>query len=339
MTDVADRGVLPGADFTAAPREELENLLLAVLEDNADAILLLESDGTVLFANPEARRVLGSDDLAGQSFGFPLAGDEPAELDVLVAGKPRVFEMVLNRTRFLGREVHVATLRDVTARKRTEEALRGFVSTASHEFQTPLAAITGVAEVLLEEAEEGIEAVDMIEQLQLIARQAGRLRRLADDLLTLSRLDAGRREVRRQVVRLSDVLGQALRTAGVADDFEVDVPEGLLVLADPDHVQMLIGNYLSNALKYGETPYVVTAATDEDQIVVKVRDHGDGVPASFEPRLFERFSRYRNGGAAPGGTGLGLAIVSELAQLNGGDAWYEGSEGEGAVFCFSLPVA
>lgn len=326
-----------GEELEELSRDELQGLVRTVLEHNADPILVLDDEGTVLFANPAAHRALGRDRLAGRPFGFPLSGDEPAELDVVVDGRPRVFEMRLNETQLRGQHARVATLRDVTVRKHTEDSLRGFVSTASHEFQTPLAAINAVLEILIE---DGVESErELTENLQLVQRQAERLRRLADDLLMLSRLDAGRRDPSPQVLRLSDALRYAIRMSADTEEFELYVPDGVMVVADPDHLHQIICNYVSNAVKYGAAPYAVTCDLEDGGAVVRVCDRGDGVPPSFQPRLFERFSRLRSGGSGPGGTGLGLAIVSELAQLNGGHAWYEDHDGGGAAFCVSFPLA
>ncbi|MDX1620862.1 MAG: PAS domain-containing sensor histidine kinase [Nitriliruptorales bacterium] len=322
------------AGLVDVPRSDLAGLVDAMLRDNADPILLLDDDGTVLFANPAAERALGRGDLEGSPFGFPVAGAEPAELDVVVEGRQCVFEMHVNATILRGRQVKVATLRDVTQRKRTEESLRGFVSTASHEFQTPLASIRTVVDILL--GESGPED-RFREELELLGRQAQRLLRLADDLLTLSRLDVGSRTPKQEVVALRESLRQAIRLNADTEEFELAVPDAAAVSCDPDHLQRMVGNYVTNAIKYGAPPFRVACEVNDSHAVIRVTDGGGGVPRSFQPRLFERFARHRSGASSPGGTGLGLAIVAELAVLNGGEAWYE--DGRGAAFCLSVPLA
>jgi signal transduction histidine kinase len=100
----------------------------------------------------------------------------------------------------------------------------------------------------------------------------------------------------------------------------------------------MLVNYLSNAFKYGKPPFTITLAESGGAGVVRVSDNGAGVPPQFVPRLFERFSRGPSVAQA-GGTGLGLAIVRELAEAQGGEAWYEPNHPQGATFCLRLPQA
>lgn len=321
-------------------RGELQDLVESVLDDNADAILLVRADGTVLVANPAAATLLGRalDELTGGQFGFPLTTDGPAELDVVRGGDRLVVEMHVATTRLGGETVHVATLRDVTARRDAEEALKGFVSVASHEFQAPLASIATFTELMLEELDE-LSEEDLRQYLDIVHRQGERLRRLAGDLLTLSRLDGQEEGPRTERVPLADAVTAAVDAFGPGGDVEIDVDPSIVVLVDPDHLQEIVSNYVTNAFKYGRPPFRLSAVQDGDTVVLRMQDHGDGVPAAFRDRLFERFAREQGTARATSGTGLGLAIVSQLARGNGGRAWYEDAPAGGAVFAVSLPFA
>ena len=122
----------------------------------------------------------------------------------------------------------------------------------------------------------------------------------------------------------------SVRAGKQLPDFEVH--------ADPDHVQRILANYLTNAIKYGEPPIDVRLGSVHGFIEVRVVDRGPGVPVDFEPRLFGKFSR-AEGTATAGrtGTGLGLSIVRGLALANGGDAWYERNVPRGSCFAVKLP--
>jgi signal transduction histidine kinase len=160
---------------------------------------------------------------------------------------------------------------------------------------------------------------------------------LVEDLLATSQLDSGELVVRRRPLDLSQVV------ADVLEDFKdqrvtVTVDARFLVVADRDHFEQMLVNYLSNAFKYGRAPFTITLAESDGAGVVRVSDGGEGVPPEFVPKLFERFSRGPSVAQA-GGTGLGLAIVSELARAQGGEAWYEPNHPTGATFCLRLPLA
>jgi PAS domain S-box-containing protein len=210
-----------------------------------------------------------------------------------------------------------------------------FVAVASHELRTPLTAVLGFATTLMNHWDR-IPDRDKREHIGLIEGQARRLSRLADDLLTMSKIEAGALEVRPEPVDVEEALRQAV-SAFADQDIEVEAEAGLRAMADPDHVEQIMINYVTNAIKYGRPPIRVEARRTNRWVEVSVTDSGDGVPGDFVPRLFEKFAqagRIRSGS----GTGLGLSIVRGLARAQGGDAWYEPAD-PGARFCVHLPMA
>lgn len=230
-----------------------------------------------------------------------------------------------------------AQLAEANERLRQADELKSrFLAMAAHELRTPLTAISGFSSTLLKMGDT-LDDEDKQKFLEIIDGQTGRLARIVDDLLTLSKIEGGALTTSLGPVDVSFAIKQTIRELG-ADSVQVRCPAKLRAIADAGHVQQILVNYISNALKYGAAPIQVHATADEHYVQVCVCDEGPGVPAEFEPLLFERFAR-----AAPAqdepveGTGLGLSIVRGLAQAQGGDAWYQRNEPRGSRFCVRLP--
>jgi signal transduction histidine kinase len=211
------------------------------------------------------------------------------------------------------------------------------VDTASHELRTPLTSVLGFTTTLLNHWDR-LADDEKRSHLRIIEAQARRLSRLADELLTMSKIEAGALETRPQPVEVRAAIRQAVSTfAERAADIKVNAADALRVLTDPDHFQQILTNYLANALRHGGPPVQVQATEKDGVVEVVVRDHGRGVPEAFVPRLFEKFAQ-----AAPAqgqGTGLGLSIVRGLARAQNGEAWYEPAEPSGSRFGVRLPRA
>lgn len=211
-------------------------------------------------------------------------------------------------------------------------SLRDFVAVASHDVRGPLTSILGLASTLVRRGEL-IPADKRDHFLGVIENQARHLGRMVDDLLTISRIEAGELDTHAEVVTLREAIDRVIegfedRASGI----RIEVAD-VCAMVDPDHLQRILQNYLGNALKYGAPPVAVEARAAGEWVEVRVRDHGDGVPEELRPRLFGAFAR---GEESQGGTGLGLSIVRGLARANGGDAWYEPNSGGGSCFCVRL---
>jgi len=242
----------------------------------------------------------------------------------------------IGRTRWRGDGVKVATFRDITARRGAEARLRDFVSVASHELRTPATSIAGSATTLMDHY-VALSEDERRRSLAAIHRQSKRLVALATGLLELARLEQGSMQTFPSVVSLGDCVATAIEAA-VVDVAEVAGGDGVEVFVDDEHLQVMLVNLLTNADKYGQEPISVRGRIVDDRVEVVVRDEGEGVPAEFRGRLFERFARASTGVArrVPG-TGLGLALVAALAQLNGGETWHRPNEPRGSQFGVSLP--
>lgn len=224
----------------------------------------------------------------------------------------------------------------------TNTAIREFLAMVVHEIRTPITVISGYA-TLLRDAPETFTPAEQVESLSTILLQTERLRRLTDTLLTHEGLEAGAVQAEPEEVCVIEAIDGALAAAGpaAAAEFKVSCDPGLTVRVDPAHLQQVLVNYATNALKYGGRPYLVAADVEGDPaaVVIRVIDEGDGVPEEFVPRLFGRFARAEMARSRKGvqGTGLGLSIVAGLLHANDGDAWYEPGDPRGSRFCLRLP--
>ena len=235
-------------------------------------------------------------------------------------------------------------LRDLTAERSADRVRRDFIGNASHELRTPVTAIRGAAETLLEGGFElPAQARSFVE---MVARHADRLMRLTDDLLDLSRLETGAWKPALGAVQLEPLCASVLelfRERAAAKDIalDADVPERLRANADRRALEQILVNLLDNAVKFTPQGGRVTLLGDGlgPTVMLSVVDTGPGVEPQHQPRIFERFYRADAGRSREsGGTGLGLAIVKHLAQGMGGEVGLESSP-TGSRFWLKLPSA
>jgi signal transduction histidine kinase len=223
---------------------------------------------------------------------------------------------------------------------------RDFVANVSHEIRTPLTSIEGFTEALLDgTAEEG----DRERYLRIIKEEAGRLKRVLQQLLALSRIDAGAWPLDLRPLEprgfLEDLV-QGWRSAAAEKGIELrlETQEGLpFLLTDRDTLSQILHNLLDNAVKFTPPGGVVTVSAGpagEGELRFRVADTGPGIPADFQDRVFERFSRAeKSRNPRFGGAGLGLSLCRELVQLLGGRITFQSEEGKGTVFAVTLPLS
>jgi K+-sensing histidine kinase KdpD len=207
-----------------------------------------------------------------------------------------------------------------------------FVAIASHELRTPAASVYGVLATLVHRGDQLSQATR--DELIIMGYEHGeRLRRLIEQLLDLSRLDAQAISVEPKPLVLHSVLAEIV--AGAVPEgtpLRLDVAPDVAVIADPLVLERVLSNLLVNAVRYGEPPIVMMAEQRDRHIRIAVEDRGPGVPEELQPRLFEQFSR----GSDARGSGLGLAIARAYARAHGGDLVYSPGE-HGARFELILP--
>jgi signal transduction histidine kinase len=206
-----------------------------------------------------------------------------------------------------------------------------FVAIASHELRTPAASVYGVLATIAERDDLTPETRD--ELIRVGYEQADRLRRLLEQLLDLSQLDARAIAVEPKPLVLRSVLATiADETVPPGTEVQLDVARDLAVVVDPLVLERVISNLLVNAVRYGRPPIVVAADQRDRHLRIAVEDRGGGVPEELRPNMFERFSR----GESARGSGLGLAIARAYARAHGGDLVYE-QAGGGARFELVVP--
>jgi signal transduction histidine kinase len=222
---------------------------------------------------------------------------------------------------------------------RLGELQREFIALAAHELRSPATTIYGVAATLHERRDR--LAPETVTQLHdALYEQAERMRRLVDQLLDLSKLDAGTISITRERVSLRAHLERIVDAVslGRAEAVTLEVPEELEALVDSEAVDHVVTNLISNALRYGAPPVVVSAAQQDRHVRIAVEDRGAGVTDDFVPYLFDRFRRSPGSPDKARGTGLGLAIARSYARAHGGDLLYTAARPCGARFELVLPA-
>ena len=226
--------------------------------------------------------------------------------------------------------------------KRLEEVAQmktDFVSTVSHELRTPLTAIIGSLDTVIRP--ELAPAKDTAQHLLSTARNsAGRLQRLIDDLLVVSRIDRGAIPVHLEPVEVRLIFEEVNRVVSIDPESTIE-PKGLTVQADRDHLNRIMVNLVENAAKYAAgSPVELYGWRESDRAVIAVVDHGPGIPEDQRELVFERFTQIdQSDTRSRGGTGLGLSIVKDLSVVMHGSVRVENTEDGGATFIVELPLA
>jgi signal transduction histidine kinase len=241
--------------------------------------------------------------------------------------------IALDRVRLFQQE-HEARV----ALERADEVKTNFIALASHELRTPVTTIHGLATTLNKVGDQ-LEDAQRRELREALERQAGRMAKLVDQLLDLSRLDAEAIEIKPERINVRERLEEivAASAADRAHEVRVEAAPDLEAAADPSALERIVSNLVTNALRYGSPPVFIDASRTDRHLRVFVEDRGEGVPRKFVPDLFERFTR-AGGRERVGGTGLGLAIARSYARAHDGDLVYEEAEPHGARFQLVLPA-
>jgi two-component system sensor histidine kinase MtrB len=220
-----------------------------------------------------------------------------------------------------------------------EARARQFAGDVSHELRTPLTAMTAVTDILYEHP--GL-AGDAATAARLVRQEVLHLNRLVEDLIEISRFDAGTAQLVTDDTDIANAVGRCLQARGWSSVC-TDVPAGLTARVDRRRFDVVLANLVGNALRHGGPPVTVTASIQPDgrdggQLAMEVRDHGPGLAPAAIPHVFDRFYKADTARARSEGSGLGLAIAWENARLHGGHIHAGNDPGGGAVFTVSLPL-
>ncbi|MFF9485910.1 sensor histidine kinase [Streptomyces sp. NPDC014676] len=232
--------------------------------------------------------------------------------------------------------------RTVAELRRLEAQGRRFVADVSHELRTPLAAMSAVTDVLDPKGEEESETG---EALRLISEGTNRLSGLVNDLMEISRFDAGAAELNRDEIDLAESVRRTIASRWREGQVETRLPgPGVLrARVDPRRLDVVTANLIGNALRHGAPPVRLTMGVREDEkgtarVVIEVTDNGPGIPEEAMPHIFERFYKASTSRARSESSGLGLAITAENVRLHGGRIRAANLPRGGAVFTVELPL-
>lgn len=238
----------------------------------------------------------------------------------------------------------IIVLHDITEQKKLDDSRREFVANVSHELRTPLTNIKGYTETLL--SADDIDAETRKSFLSVVYSESDRMTRIVKDLLTLSRLDHGKVEMKQEVTDLNRIVENAvsaMRIEAVKQNITLECTlEGeMKTMGDGERLTQVIINLISNALKYNKKDgaVYVKGGVEDKMAVISVRDTGIGIPENDLPRIFERFYRVDKARSRErGGTGLGLAIAKEITEQHGGSMSIASVYGEGTTLTMKLPL-
>jgi len=334
-------------------RDKLSTLFLHM----TDGVAAFSTDGTLIHMNP------ATENLLGVRFEHSLTFDEMfADLDMPENDESAVRSFMTSEITRFGRVLSItlapygaldgeggviAVIHDVTEQRKLDEARREFVANVSHELRTPLTNIRSYTETLYDAVGElPIETEKQF--LGVIGSESERMARIVTDLLTLSRLDYGRMDLRMTRFKLADMLrnvanAMKLTAEDSGHELLVDTPDKLPeLMGDRERLEQVVVNILSNAVKYTPAGGHIRLSAREisgERVRIMVEDDGVGIPQEDVPRLFERFYRVDKARSREaGGTGLGLAIAKEIVQQHEGRITLASEYGKGTTVSIILPL-
>jgi two-component system phosphate regulon sensor histidine kinase PhoR len=340
-------------------RSELQAIIAGMVE----GVLAVDENEVVLLCNEAAREMLGVPDLKER--GRPLweqvrvagltdliarakAEGEPVRQDIEIWREGRETILAAHAAAYGTPETRgvVVVLHNITERRHLEQMRRDFVANVSHELKTPLTAIKGYLETLLE---GGIDDPQVNRRfLEKMGQNVSRLNALVADVLNLARIESGKGVLKSVQVDWTAAAREAIKryeTAAASKkiDVQADFPdEPIEVLGDPEGITQIVENLLDNAIKYTpESGRVrLRLRKGNGMVSLEIEDTGIGIPQKHLGRIFERFYRVDKARSRElGGTGLGLSIVKHLAAQMNGTVAVESEEGKGSCFSVTLPLA
>lgn len=340
----------------------------SVLSHMSDGVLATDRRGNVTIVNNMALQLLGvehEDELIGKSIidvldirhdytVRQLVNSEQKEmiLDMSNSGSNLIlnayFSPIQRESGFVSGLVCV--LHDVTSQQKEEQERKEFVSNVSHELRTPLTSVKSYVEALSDGAWQDKEIAPQF--LKVVQDETERMIRMINDLLSLSRMDAGTTKLNLEYVNINELFNYILNRFDMIIKKEEDpkkkkytierffTKKDLWVEIDTDKFTQVIDNIMNNAIKYSPDGGVITARLLEthNHVIMSISDQGLGIPRKDLGHIFDRFFRVDKARSRKqGGTGLGLAISKEVVNMLGGQIWVDSVEGKGSTFYISLP--
>ncbi|GBE05845.1 sensor histidine kinase YycG [bacterium BMS3Abin10] len=342
--------------------EESKDNFMSIVQKSPGGVVIVNSEGTVDFVNNSAEDLFGrkADDLVGSEFGFPVS-EGKAEVDIIRGSCEKgIAEMYVVETSWEGKKNFLISFFDITTIKMAEDTLKEvnrrlhklnqmkseFVSVVSHDLRTPLTSIKNAIQLMIT-GKTGALNDTQKRFMSMAERNIDRLARLINDLLDLSRLEAGKIELRFSGVDIKHLMQYAVETfkpraSERSVQLGTDLPEDLpAVRADSDRIEQVLFNLMDNALKFTPEKGQITVSAENmgDKVGVKVKDTGVGIPADDQRHIFDQFYQVEDSlSRKTQGSGLGLAIVKQMVEAHGGEISVTSQVNKGSSFFFTLPV-
>jgi PAS domain S-box-containing protein len=335
--------------------QNAETNLRTMINQNADGILIIDHKGIIRFVNNAAESLFGrkKEELIGETFGFAAVKDVTIEIEVIQkSGEVITAEMRAVEIKWEGEMVYLASLRDITERKKAEEKLKEtmkmkseFISMVSHELRTPLTPLKGGIAFVLDGLAGDINE-EQKEVLGISKKNVDRLARLINNVLDSEKLESGKMKldiqpnnINKTVRGVYEMFALTVKDTGINLLLELDdsLPE---IGFDSDKITQVLTNLISNAMNFTKKGDIVIKTGKKDGTIhVSVSDTGCGIKQQDLPRVFGRFEQLATGGdRKTGGTGLGLSISREIIERHNGEIWLESKFGKGSKFTFTLPI-
>lgn len=356
--------------YSTASKEH--HTLLAVMNSMHEGLILFDAKAGILYTNPTFLKMLNLDNKDWQGLSFDELQQETKERNYHIPCEDlwddfqnqRVFEhrdasLTFNeRTKhytFLGFPVYSNgnkfigygfILRDITKEKEIELLKNSILSTVSHELRTPLTTIMGSAETLLRKNVR-LNANQKEEFLLAIVEETRRLRELIDNIMDMSKIEAGALKLDRHLVDIGKLIERVVaryEQKFVYHRFFVDMSADVpLVRIDEKRIEQVLSNLLENAVKYSKATEEINVSWEYDpglkEVQVCVVDQGIGIEPKYHKDIFERFYRIDSPDTRKvSGSGVGLAITKGIVEAHGGKIWVESDAGRGSKFCFTIPL-
>lgn len=327
----------------------------AVINSLKDASIGIDKNNKILFANSQALQLLGlkqeeivgksTEELSGRNdlFRFLIENENSTPFKVVVENRENYFVKEIIEVSQDEVKNKVIVLKNITSFKELDVAKTNFIATISHELKTPLSS-SDFSLKLLGDKRTGVLSAQQKELIENLKQDNQRMLKILSELLNMSQVEAGRIQLNIQVVNPYEIISKALETVTVTAKEKgihlknISEKELPLIKADTEKTTWVLNNFLTNAIKYSTTESVIeiSAKQHNGALIFSVKDNGPGIPREYRDRIFERY--FQVPGAKEKGTGLGLAISKEFIEAEKGKIWVESEIGQGAMFCFELPV-
>lgn len=327
----------------------------AVINSLKDASIGIDKNNHILFANYQALQLLGltTDEAVGKPvddlkkrndlFNFLTEKEATTPFKIVIGNRENYFIKETIEVSQGDTQNKVIVLKNITSFKELDVAKTNFIATISHELKTPLAS-SDFSLKLLEDERTGALNTDQKELLQNIKQDNQRILKILSELLNMSQVETGRIQLNKQNVPPSTILKSAVETvASAAKEKGIELVEQQQPIlpdieVDAEKTTWVLNNFLTNAIKYSPNNSKIEIGVNRKNgsLIFSVKDNGPGIAKEYQHRLFERY--YQVPGAKSKGTGLGLAISKDFIEAQGGKIWVESEIGQGAIFCFELPV-